>query len=254
MDGGRSTQYQQDFYPESAFGGFTDVDGTICFYQRVNALLQQGSVVVDVGCGRGAYADDPLPYRRQLRILRGKCRKVIGLDVNPGARNNPFIDEFGLIEDDRWPLENNSTSLCIVDNVLEHVADPALFFKECWRVLEPGGYVCIRTPNLLSYIGLISWLIPNRQHTAVLSKVKDRVIPQDVFPTLYRCNTLWSLRRMLRQRGFEGCVYGHDAEPAYLSFSRFFYFLGVLHQRYAPNCLRISLHAFGRKIPRIEAS
>ena len=35
------------FYPESKFGGFTDLDGTIRFYLRVNALLEPGFTVVD---------------------------------------------------------------------------------------------------------------------------------------------------------------------------------------------------------------
>lgn len=228
-------------------GGFTTIDGTIIFYNRVNALIEQNSVVVDVGCGRGAYAADPIPYRRQLRILKGKCRKVIGIDVNPGARDNSFIDEFRLIECERWPLADASSDLCLCDNVLEHLEDPDHFFAESRRVLRPGGYLCIRTANVLSYIGLVSKLVPNRQHAAVLKKVKERIEEVDIFPTLYRCNTLACLRRKMRAHGFEAHVYGHDAEPSYLSFSRFFYFLGVLHQRFAPGMFKVGLHAFGIK-------
>ena len=42
------------FYPESRFGGYSDIDGTVTFYGRVQALLQSDMVVLDVGCGRGA--------------------------------------------------------------------------------------------------------------------------------------------------------------------------------------------------------
>lgn len=59
-------------YPETEFGGFADIDGTLAFYRRVNALLTPDSVVLDVGCGRGEYRDDPIPIRRDARILRGK--------------------------------------------------------------------------------------------------------------------------------------------------------------------------------------
>ncbi|HEX9617275.1 MAG TPA: hypothetical protein VGA03_07640, partial [Anaerolineales bacterium] len=93
------------YYPESRFGGFSNVDGTVAFYNRVNALVQPSSVVVDVGCGRGAYVEDPVPYRLQLRILKGKCQKVIGIDVDPKGKENPYIDEFRLIEGSRWPVE-----------------------------------------------------------------------------------------------------------------------------------------------------
>src|SRR5947208_7733071 len=95
---------QNIFYPESQFGGFTDIDGTIAFYTRVNALLKPSYVVVDIGCGRGGYFDDPADMRRKLRILKGKTQKVIGIDVDEAARDNPFIDEFRRLESDAWPV------------------------------------------------------------------------------------------------------------------------------------------------------
>src|SRR5438093_943558 len=45
--------YKSLYYPESRFGGFTGVDGTLAFYIRVNSLIDSSSVVLDVGCGRG---------------------------------------------------------------------------------------------------------------------------------------------------------------------------------------------------------
>ena len=48
------------FYPESKFGCFTDVDGSIAFFSRVNSLLKSNFVVLDVGCGRGASFDDDI--------------------------------------------------------------------------------------------------------------------------------------------------------------------------------------------------
>lgn len=235
------------YYPESRFGGFTKVDGTVTFYSRVNALIHPAAIVVDVGCGRGAYAEDPIDYRRQLRVLKGKCRQVIGLDVDEAAANNPFIDEFHQIQAATWPVESDSADLVVSDNVLEHVADPENYFSEIHRILRPGGTVCIRTPNVWSYFGLVSRLVPHRQHAPALATVKDRVHAGDVFPTLYRCNSIGAIRKMLQKRGFEHCVYGYDAEPSYLSFSRFFYWLGVLHQRYAPQIIKVGIHAFGRK-------
>ena len=239
--------FKQVYYPETKLGGFSNVDGTIAFYNRVNALTTPASVVLDIGCGRGAYGDDPVPFRRQLRILKGKCQNVIGIDVAPVGKDNPFIDEFRLIEKETWPVEDQSADLCLADNVLEHISNPDHFFSECFRILRPDGKVCIRTPNVLSYFGIISRLVPNPQHTAVLQKAKDRVNEQDVFPTLYLCNTPSKVRKTLARHGFEPYVYGFDAEPSYLSFGRFFYFLGFLHQRFAPGFLKVGIHAFGVK-------
>lgn len=240
--------FQQIYYPESRWGGFTRVDGTIAFYTRVNSLITPSCTVLDVGCGRGIYWDDPVRARRDLRVLKRKCLKVIGIDVDQQALGNPAIDEFRLIEGGSWPLEDASVNLCLADSVLEHVADPEAFFGECQRVLKRGEYLCIRTPNIFSYFGLASQLIPDRLRNRVVTTVQDHREAEDIFPALYRCNTKGKIKQMLIKYGFEPCVYGHEAEPSYLSFSRFFYFLGVLHQRFAPNMIKITLFAFGRKL------
>lgn len=238
---------KQRFYPESRFGGFSDCDGTIAFYSHVNALLQPDYTVVDFGCGRGAYQDDPIPFRRHLRILKSKCQSVIGLDVNPVAAKNPFLDEFHLLEQDIWPMADASVDLILCDYVLEHLSVPDRFFEESWRVLKPAGFLCIRTANLLSYFGIFSRIIPSRSHLRVLRRVKEQVKDQDIFPTYYRMNTVSRLKSSLSRYGFVAAVYGFEAEPGYLSFSRFFYWLGVTHQKHAPRMLKVGIHAFAQK-------
>ena len=240
--------YMGRYYPETRFGGFTDVDSTIAFYTRVQALVEPSSVILDIGCGRGAYAEDTVRVRSQLRAFKGKCRRIIGIDVDPQARDNPFLDEFRLVEGDRWPVADASVDLSICDYVLEHVAQPEPFFSECRRTLRPGGYLCLRTSNALSYISLFARLIPNRLHARVLDKVLyTRKKQEDIFPTVYRCNTMRRIRQMLDRYGFEHCVYGYEAEPYHLGFARWAYRCGVLHQRFAPRFCKGMIFAFARK-------
>ena len=239
--------YIADFYPEVQFGGFTNADATIAFYVRVNALVKSDSVVLDVGCGRGLGSEDPVPLRRNLRNFKGRCAKVIGIDVDPDAAENPSVDEFHLISGPVWPLPDASVDVSIIDSVLEHVPEPEVFFAELERVTRPAGMVCIRTPNAASYFGLASRLIPNRLHARVLDRVQRTRVEQDVFPTLYHCNTRRRLRKVLDRHGFDSYVCGYDSEPRYLSFSRAAYGLGVLHQKFAPQMFKIALFAFGRK-------
>lgn len=234
------------FYPESKFGGFTDQDGTIAFYFRVNALLDPSFVVLDVGCGRGKYAEDPVPTRRALRALKGKVRRVIGIDVDDAGFENPFLDEFRSIDEARWPVEDGSVDLCLCDNVMEHLEDPERLFVEARRALRSGGHLCIRTPNAWGYVALFSRLIPNRLHSRVIRRVQVGRKSQDVFPTLYRCNSIPRLRSALARHGFKAVVYGYGAEPSYLYFSRIAYTLGVLHQRFAPGLLQPAVFAFAR--------
>jgi SAM-dependent methyltransferase len=238
------------YYPEVLFGGFTNIDGTVAFYSRVSALIAPDSVVIDAGCGRGAHVEDQVRYRRCLRNWRGRVKHVIGIDVDPGASTNPLVDEFRLLNvGGPWPVGDDVADVVVSDCVVEHLPDPQAFFGEAFRVLKVGGVLCLRTSNAWSYVGLISRLIPNALHARVLGKAQAERKPEDVFPTLYRCNSAWRLRRMLRAAGFQAVVFGYEAEPRYLEFSGLAYFLGVLHQRFAPSALRLSLFAFAAKEP-----
>jgi SAM-dependent methyltransferase len=238
------------FYPESRFGGFTDSDSQVVFYTRVHSLLSPEAVVLDIGCGRGRAVNDPVPARRQLRTLKGKCRRVIGIDVDPAAAANTEIDEFRAIEPGaaRWPVDDGMIDLALSISVLEHVCDPEHFFAECRRVIKPGGFLCLRTTNAWSYSGIAARLIPNRYHAAVIRRVYAHPRgAEDVFSTVYRCNTVFKLRRTLSRFGFDHCVYGYQSQPSSLAFSRFFYFWGVMHQRLAPNVIKPTLFAFAQK-------
>lgn len=240
-------KYLERFYPESRFGGFTDVDGTIAFYTRVNSLFTSASIVLDFGCGRGAFMDDSVAIRRELRMLKGKCARVIGLDVDGAGQNNQSLDEFRILaSNEAWPLEDRSIDLIVCDWVMEHLPDAQSFFSQAKRVLRPGGRLCIRTANAYSYVGILSKLIPNRLHVAVLRRAQDSRKANDVFPTVYRCNTVFRLRAMMAKNGFENVVYGYEAEPYYLEFSIVLYALGVLHQKFAPHFWRLSIFAFGQ--------
>lgn len=243
----RRDALRRRFHPETGFGDFTDLDGSLTFYARARELLPADGVALDIGCGRGLAADDPVRIRRELRNLRGNCEKVIGIDVDLAGERNQLIDEFRPIEiGDPWPVEYGSVDLAIADFVVEHVTDPDDFFAEAARVLKPGGVLGVRTVNIRSYVGVASRLVPSRLHTKVLARAQPERAGEDVFPTVYRCNTRRRLRRALERQGFDAAVYGAEDEPAYLSFSSIAYRLGLLHRRLAPSGFRVGLLAWAR--------
>jgi SAM-dependent methyltransferase len=239
----------EHFYPESRFGGFSDVDGTVLFYSRVQASLRSDMTVLDVGCGRGAgLVDDPVTFRRQLRNLRGKCRSVIGIDVDQSAAGNPGIDEFCLLTDGgAWPVASESIDLVVSDFVLEHIENPALYFSEVVRVLRPGGMFCARTSNRIGYVGLLATLIPKRKHARILQAVQRDRKQADIFPAHYHVNTVWKIRRALNRAGLKGIAYGYEAEPSYLQFSAPLFLFGKYLHAVMPPFLCTSLFVFARK-------
>lgn len=240
--------YRKLGYPEIEFGGFSDVDGTVKFYARISALLTPDMTLVDFGCGRGAHTEDPVAYRRNLENFRGRAGRVIGVDVDGVGLANPTIDEFRLLPPDGiWPIESSSVDLVHSSFVMEHLPDPDLFFSEAARVLRSGGYLCLRTPNAWGYVAFVARLIPERLHKEVLRRAQPERLEKDVFPTLYRCNSLAKLRRKLSKQGFDGIAYGCESEPAYLNFWSVAYRVGVLAHKFLPGCFRSAIFVFGRK-------
>lgn len=181
-------------------------DSSALFCSVIHALLPQSSVVVDVGCGRGAMVDtldgsDPLDFR-------GPGRRVIGIDIDPTGAENPAIDEFRAITGERWPLEDGSVDVAISDWTLEHVEDPQAFVAELTRVLRPGGAFVARTVNRNSVTALGARMVPNRHHAKVVARLQPGREAQDVFPTAYRMNTRKAIAELF-DRDFEWSMTSH---------------------------------------------
>lgn len=224
------------FFPESAVGGYSRVDGTVEFYSRINALLEPDKVVLDFGAGRGvSRQEDPSAYRRGLLSLGDRCRRVIGVDVDSAVRENPGLHEAHVIApNSRIPLEDESVDLIVSDWVLEHVDDPAFMAEEFSRVLKPGGWVCARTPNRWGYIGIATNLVPNRLHETLLRRAQPDRKAKDVFPTRYRINTRSKFRQYFDPGDWSHYSYGHFSEPAYFGNSRLLWGLMLLSFRLTP--------------------
>ena len=236
-------------YPEIGAGGFSRSDTTIEFYTRLNALLRSDRVVADIGAGRGKAADDPVPYRRALRILRGRVARVIGLDVDPIVRSNPLLDEAQVIEAaGPLPLADGSVDTVLCDWTFEHVQDPQAFVRELERVLKPGGWICARTTNRWGYIGLGASLVPNRLHTSILRSLQPHRREEDVFPTYYRMNSLGAIGKLFPSQRFRNFTYSVTGEPAYFGNRLMLWRLAQLGARLTPGGAGAVLLVFVQKL------
>ena len=243
----KAVRLKEWFYPESRLSGMTAIDGTVTFYSQVRSFIRPGHTLLDIGCGRGRYEDDENLFRRNLRIFKDDVSKVVGIDVGPAGKENPYLDEFHMIEGDQWPVQDESVDIAISDYVLEHIEHPDQFFSEVQRVLKPGGYFFARTAHAWGYVALIARLIPNRMHAKVVSGAQDCRKEEDVFPTFYRCNTRSQLLGLFKKFDLDGVVTTNTSEPSYLGFSSFAYWLGVMHQKLSPQAFNVGLMAFARK-------
>lgn len=99
------------------------------YYRQYDAAIARatpGGLILEIGSGGGFY--------RELRP------KVVSLDLRPGAAVDVAGSALAL------PFAHASTSAILLLNVLHHLPDPREFFRECARVLKPGGRVCLLEP------------------------------------------------------------------------------------------------------------
>lgn len=102
-------------------------------YRRICKRLC--GATLDVGCGIG----DMLRYRPE----------TVGVDVNPRAV--AFCREQGLqahrMEPDVLPFGDGEFNSVLMDNVLEHIADPGPLLAEVRRVLRVDGRLVVGVPG-----------------------------------------------------------------------------------------------------------
>ncbi|MGB8013694.1 MAG: class I SAM-dependent methyltransferase [Terriglobales bacterium] len=101
-----------------------------------------GPRLLEVGSGIGAGVLGAFPNR------------VVGLDINPHAVNysKTLGLRVGLIaEGTPFPSADGFYDACILDNVLEHIADSQPVLDECWRVTRPGGGLVVAVPGVRGF-------------------------------------------------------------------------------------------------------
>jgi SAM-dependent methyltransferase len=227
-------------------GGYLPLDGTVEFYGRVCALLKPTDVVLNLGAGRGAwYFEDESEYRRSLQDLKPRVKYLYGADIDPVVLTNPTSHENLLIRDGRIPLPDHSIDLVVADYVFEHIENPAAVCAEISRVLRPGGYLCARTPHRYHLICVAARLIRNRNHAHVISVAQPHRTAADVFPTVYRLNTIRDIHRHFGE--CEDHSYLYSAEPQYYFGRKYLYYALSCVRLVLPEVLISSIFVFLRK-------
>lgn len=228
-------------------GGFSDTDGTINFYLRINSLLNQESVVLDFGAGRAAwFEDDRCQTRRSIRLLKGKVKKVIAADVDDAVLQNRASDEQVVItQHENSEFLQQRADLIVADYVLEHIGDAKIFVEQVDKCLQKGGWFCARTPHKYSYVAVFASLLRNKFHAKALKFIQPDRKEVDVFPTTYKLNTLRDVERAFY--GWDQKSYIYRPDPAYFFGNKTLYRLMSFLHRVLPAFFCGNLFVFVRK-------
>jgi SAM-dependent methyltransferase len=110
--------------------------------------------VLDCGCREG---------NNTIR-LSGliNATQVFGLDYNRRVLQEASHRGIRSVQADlnqNLPLKKASVDVIIASDILEHLVLPDLFLKELYRVLRPGGYLILDTPNLASWHNIFALLL-----------------------------------------------------------------------------------------------
>jgi ubiquinone/menaquinone biosynthesis C-methylase UbiE len=192
------------------------------YRELIRRHLRPGQRVLDAGCGR---------YLKFCKEFSDTA-KVVGIDLDSVLETDNQRAPFAIRGDlGRLPFPSGHFDMVISRSVVEHLENPCAVFQEFSRVLRPGGKVVIVTPNKYDYVSLIAAWTPYSLHRSLVSRIFG-VSEDDVFPTLYRANTISSIRKALTSAGFvqkELDTVNHY--PAYLMFSPVLFRLGVFYER-----------------------
>jgi 2-polyprenyl-3-methyl-5-hydroxy-6-metoxy-1,4-benzoquinol methylase len=182
----------------------------------LDRLVTSETTWLDVGGGKTIIPTNPA-LAKEL-VLRSK--KTVGVDPSENIHANNVVHERhqAFVEDFQT---KQSFDLITLRMVAEHVSDPDACIAALSRLISPGGYLVVLTPNRWSPVSLAASLIPNRFHSLFVG-ILDGRDGGDVFPTYYLLNTRKSLRKCLSKGGFK------ELEFRYLDNCSLFYRYSVL--------------------------
>ncbi len=100
--------------------------------------------LLDVGCGTGQF----------LEIAHEKGWQPYGVELNEFAVRYAR-DNFGfpIYDSSMESIDLASETFGVVTlwEVVAHLFDPPTILRECWRVLSPGGFLFLSTPNISGF-------------------------------------------------------------------------------------------------------
>jgi SAM-dependent methyltransferase len=191
------------------------------FRDRILVHLRRDSVVLDLGAGAGV-----LPQMN----FRGMAACVCGVDLDARVADNPMLDEGRVASAESIPYDNDRFDVVYANNVLEHLSDPLIVFREVARVLKMGGVFLFKTPNRWHYVPALARLTPHRFHQYI-NRLRGRA-DADTFPTFYRANARNDVRRLAEQSGLSvESLELIEGRPEYMRIAWPSYALGAAYER-----------------------
>ena len=153
---------------------------------------------LDLGCGHQILPD----WARLPEGLLQNLPRIVGVDGDlPALRQNTSLQHRVGSDIESLPFCAASFDLVSANMVMEHVLHPEQVLREVRRILSPGGVFLFHTPNRSSPLICLAAQVPQTTKNRLISFFEERR-EEDVYPTVYRINTLPAVRRLAGEAGF----------------------------------------------------
>lgn len=108
--------------------------------ERNSIRTENKRFLLDVGCGGGT----------STKLFTSDFEKILAIDISPAqidiarkvVKNSRRVVEFQVVDDNLFPVEDDSVDVVICATALHYLNLPT-FFTECERVLVNGGIVAV---------------------------------------------------------------------------------------------------------------
>jgi len=137
-------------------------------HDKIGSLLHgPPGLLLDVPAGTGAFAEraKALGYEVYGGDLEADVFRVEGIECKKMDLNQP------------WPFDDKAFNYVVSIEGVEHLENPWHLVREANRVLKPGGFFLVTTPNVLSLKSRLSYLFngyPNYFHYMVQQDELDQ--------------------------------------------------------------------------------
>jgi len=120
--------------------------------------------IIDLGCADGEFALKIAAKAGTEEIFGAEFLEEACLQAKTRGIKVHWADL-----NERLPFDNESFDVVHANQVLEHLPGTDRFVKEVHRILKPGGYAVISTPNLASFHNICSLVLGKQPFTAHVS-------------------------------------------------------------------------------------
>ncbi|HSI87208.1 MAG TPA: class I SAM-dependent methyltransferase [Candidatus Methylacidiphilales bacterium] len=114
-------------------------------YSVALEYIKPGQRILEVGCGSGAF----------LKKAAAFGCKPVGLEINPKVAEVDGKDGYVLrrqLLGDYITQNPEPFDVVCSFQVLEHIAEPLEFLRDCVKAVRPGGLILLGTPNANSFL------------------------------------------------------------------------------------------------------